>query len=128
MSLNTIFTSGTNSDGGLETGAFIIIVFAIVFAWSTISVWIRIQENFFFNTLGFDPRSTMHSLIIGFLTFCLFFVFIWFVDKLEIIPVSVATSELSQSTSGLIPAAEADDIADTMPSSTLDRQLAPIGF
>ena len=122
MPLNTIFTSGTNSEGGLETGAFIVIVLAISIGWLNISLLIRIIDNFAYKTLSMNPVSTIHSIIIFLSVFFLFILFVWFVDKLEIIPVSSATQNLQEATGGLIAGDVTDDNQQTA-SSTVQQQL-----
>lgn len=103
MPIQTIFTSGIDREGGLETLAFSTIIFSIIVGWILVSVLQRFLEDLWFQTLGMNPRSTLHSFIILVVMFFLFILFIWFVDSLEIIPVSEATGPLAEATGGLVP-------------------------
>jgi len=103
MPLQTIFSSG-QGDGGLNQGAFAIIVFAVIFGWILVSVVQRVLENLFFETLGMNSRSTVHALIIAFITITIFLVFVWMVDKYQVIPAGEAADTLAEATGGLATA------------------------
>jgi len=75
--INNIFTSGLDGSGGLNETAFFVLVIAIVWGWLLVSVFQRLVENLWFQTLGMDPRSTLHSLIIAVVMLFLFILFIW---------------------------------------------------
>lgn len=117
--LQTIFTTGVDGDGGLNQAAFMTIVFAIIFGWIFVSMIQRFTENLFFHTFKMDPRSTIHALIIFLLMFFLFIIFIWYIDSLEIIPVSAAATSLAEAAGGLVEAAA----EDSDESATITQQL-----
>lgn len=118
--LQTIFTTGVNQEGGLETVAFFTIVFAIIFGWILVSMFQRFVENLFYQSFSMNPRSTIHALIIFVVMILLFILFIWFVDNLQIIPVSAAATSLGEATGGLVEAAEEDTNGE---SATITEQL-----
>lgn len=117
--LQTIFTTGVDGDGGLNQAAFMTIVFAIIFGWILVSFFQRFLEGLFYHTFQMDPRSTIHSLIVFILMFFLFIIFIWYIDSLEIIPVSAAATSLAEAAGGLVEAAG----EDTDESATITQQL-----
>lgn len=104
MSASTVFTSGRDQMGGLDVIAFSTLTFSIIFGWILVSEFQRFLESFFYSTLGMNPRSTIHSLIIFVTMFLLFLIFIWFIDELEIIPAGTAGSSVSEATGGIVAA------------------------
>ena len=103
MPLQTIFSSG-QGDGSLDQGAFAVIVFAVIIGWILVSVFQRVLENFFFETLGMNSRSTVHALIIAAVMILLFLAFVWMIDTYQIIPAGEAADVLSEATGGLASA------------------------
>ena len=103
MPLQTIFSSG-QGDGSLDQGAFAVIVFAIIIGWILVSVFQRVLENLFFETLGMNSRSTLHALIIAAVMISIFLVFVWMIDEYQIIPAGQAADTLAEATGGLASA------------------------
>jgi len=62
----------------------------------------RWTENLFYTTLGMNPKSTVHSLIIFVTMFFIFVTTIWFIDELQIIPATEARESLARATGGLV--------------------------
>lgn len=109
MPIQTIFTSGVDGDGGLEIVSFFTIVIAIVLGWILVSIFQRLLENLWFQTLHMNPRSTLHSLIIAVVAIFLFVLGIWFIDELQVVPVAAPSAQLREAGGGLFAGAEADD-------------------
>ena len=118
--INNIFTSGLDGSGGLNETAFFVLVIAIVWGWLLVSVFQRLVENLWFQTLDMEPRSTLHSLIIAVVMLFLFILFIWFIDSLQVIFVSAARTELAEAAGGLLSAANEDEEAA---SNVVTQQL-----
>ena len=104
MSAATVFSSGRDQMGGLDTVAFTFLTFSIIYGWILVSEFQRFLESLFYSTLGLNPRSTIHSLIIFVTMFLLFLIFIWFVDELGVIPAGTAGSSVAEASGGLVQA------------------------
>nr|QBK91429.1 MAG: hypothetical protein LCPAC302_00490 [Pithovirus LCPAC302] len=102
MPLQTVFTAGLNDAGELQLNIFTLLVFSIIFGWLLVSVWLRVLENFSFETLGLDSRSTIHAIIIAVLASSFFFAFIWMIDRYDIVPASSAAASLGGASAGLL--------------------------
>ena len=119
MPLQTIFSSQAGADSQLEVSAFVTIVSAIVWGWLLVSVWQRVLENFSFETLGLNSRSTIHALIIALILSISFFTFIWMIDEYEIVPAGSAAGTVSGATEGLI-----DSVGGSGTTSAVVGQLS----
>ena len=104
MSASSVFSSGRDMEGGLDVIAFSFLSFSIIYGWILVSEFQRFIESLFYSTLGMNPKSTIHSLIIFTMMFFLFLIFIWFVDELGVIPAGTAGSSVEEATGGILPA------------------------
>ena len=121
MPLQTIFTNGIDDRGELAVQSFSLIILIIILGWILVSVFQRLLENFWFQTLGMNPRSTLHSLIIAIVSIILFILIVWFIDELQVIPAREASTSLGEATGGLLVAAAEDE--DTV-SNVATQQLS----
>lgn len=117
MSASNIFTrtsgNGRSNSGDLDLRAFSLLTFSIVFGWILVSALVRVIENLSFQTLGMNPRSTVHALIIFVVIFIIFVAFIWFVDSLSIIPAGTASSSLTEATGGILSESNPEEDQNT---------------
>ena len=121
MVLQTVFTSGvTGGTAGLELSIFATIVFAIIFGWLLVSVWQRVLENFSYETLGLNSRSTIHALIVAIVSTISFLAFVWMIDEYQIIPASEAVGTVEGATEGILTGAtpSANPITQQIAGST----------
>lgn len=102
MSVKQVFGGSGEDPSALDTGAFATIVAAIIVGWILVSLWLRVVENFAFQTLGMSSRSTVHALIIAIIATIAFLAFVWVVDEYEIIPSTSASGVVEGATEGLI--------------------------
>ena len=102
MVLQSVFTAGLNDTGELELPPFATLVLAIVFGWLLVAVWQRVLENFSYETLGLNSRSTIHALIVALILTISFFAFIWMIDEYNIIPAGQAAGAVSGATEELV--------------------------
>lgn len=103
MSTTSIFTNPqASTTNGLNTLAFSFLTLIIIFGWILVSLFLRVVENIAFSTLGLNPRSTIHSIILFLVLFFLFIAVVWFIDALQIIPASAGGNSLADATSGFI--------------------------
>lgn len=110
MVLQTVFTTGvTGGNARLELPVFTTIVFAIVFGWLLVSVWQRVLENFSYETLGLNSRSTIHALIVAIVTTIAFLAFVWMIDEYAIIPAGEAAGAVEGATEGILSGASGPD-------------------
>ena len=122
MSVKGIFTSTpTDPNSDLDVFPFATIVFAIVIGWLLVSIAQRLLENFLFQTLGMNSRSTVHALIVAIAAFLIFLVFVWMVDEFQIIPSSSAASAVEGATEGLINGTQGSSQGTS--SSVIGQQL-----
>ena len=109
MVLQSVFTAGLNRSGELEVFPFSTLVMAIVFGWLLVSVWQRVLENFSYETLGLNSRSTVHALIVAVILTISFLSFIWMIDEYDIIPAGQAASTLGSATEDIVNGSEAQN-------------------
>ena len=102
MVLQSVFTAGLNGDGELDIPPFATLVMAIVFGWLLVSVWQRVLENFSYETLGLNSRSTIHALIVAIILTISFFAFVWMIDEYDIVPAGEAAGAVSGATENII--------------------------
>lgn len=102
MVLQNVFTAGVNNTGELELPPFATLVLAIVFGWLLVSVWQRVLENFSYETLGLNSRSTVHALIVAVILTIAFLAFVWMIDEYNIIPAGEAAGAVSGATEELV--------------------------
>lgn len=102
MPLQAVFVHGKrDADGNLEVLPFSILIFSVIFGWILVSVFLRVLENFWFETLGMNSRSTVHAFIIALSMFLFFILFVWMIDEFQIIPATEAADSLSEATGGI---------------------------
>lgn len=102
MPLQSIFTMrGNTGNDSLNTGEFGVLILGIIIGWILVSVFLRVVENFFFETLSMNSRSTFHAIIIAITMYLLFILFVNVIDELQIIPASRVETSLSEATGGL---------------------------
>src|SRR5581483_4472577 len=63
---------------------------------------INMVENIAFSTLGMNPRSTTHAIILFLVLFFLFIAIVWFIDGLQVIPAAQGGNSLAEATSGFV--------------------------
>jgi len=103
MVLQSVFTAGLDGSGELDIPPFATLVLAIVFGWLLVSVWQRVLENFSYETLGLNSRSTVHAIIVAVILTVAFLAFIWMIDEYDIVPAGQAAGALSSATEELLP-------------------------
>jgi len=132
MSTTSIFASGqTTVNNGLNTLAFAVLTFIIIFGWILVSALLRLVENIAFSTLGMNPRSTASSLILFLVLFFLFITIVWFVDALQIIPAAQGGNSLADATSGFVQnQPTTNNVVGTLGSGRLGAPIviAPGGY
>jgi hypothetical protein len=72
--------NGMNSQNELE---FILVILAIVFAWTLVELMKRFIENLFYETFLLDRTSAWHALVVLLTVASIFFALVWFLDKTE---------------------------------------------
>ncbi len=82
----TEFTTVVTRDEHLNSPVFTAILLTIVFGWLLISVFQRVLENFVYETLGLNSRSTIHALIVAVLASVIFVSIIWMINEYKIVP------------------------------------------
>lgn len=64
-----------NKKNDLQITKFVSILIIVIISWILIELWLKVLENFAYNTLGMNSSSTWHSLIIA-VTITLIFILI----------------------------------------------------
>lgn len=82
----TEFTTVVTKDDHLNSPVFTVILLAIIFGWLLVSVFQRLLENFVYETLGLNSRSTIHALIVAILASIIFVAIIWMINEYKIVP------------------------------------------
>jgi hypothetical protein len=65
---------------------FVVLILLLLISWSLVTFWQRFLENFFYGTLGYNPDITLNSLWVAILSTGIFFLIVWLIKYLEIIP------------------------------------------
>lgn len=80
------FGAVVTKDEHLNTPVFTSILIAIIFGWLLVSVYQRVLENFVYEMLGFNSRSTLHALIVAVVTTIFFVSGVWMLNEYKIVP------------------------------------------
>ena len=65
---------------------FIFVIVLLLISWSLVTFWQRFLENFFYNTLGYDPNNTLISLWVAVLATSIFLLLVFIIKWLGLIP------------------------------------------
>ena len=60
---------------------FIEALLAVILAWVLVALWERVIENFAFGTLGLDPESSFHALIVAVVATIIFVAFTFSINN-----------------------------------------------